>query len=1062
MKKSNLRGTAAVQVVALLGAGLTLATPAFAQTTPTNPPVVPAPVPSTSQTSTDEGTPKPVTDTTAAQDVADEGGTIVVTGSILRRTTAATPSPVTIVTADALEQRGTNTIQEGIQNLSSNNGPALTNSFSANGAFAAGASAVSLRGLSTNSTLVLFDGLRAAYYPLADDGSRNFVDLNTVPDDIIERIEVLRDGASSSYGADAIAGVVNIITKREFKGVQARAEAGISSRGDAAQRRLSLTAGVGDLEDKGYNAYISGFYYKSEGLRNRDRGYPFNTDDLRNVCNDDTCGNNGIVNGLDLTNRLNGFGIATPFAVRPITTAGTTPVGTPIDAFSGAAINRYQYLAGCGNFDTYTLTAADRLRRAGTPTSPPASQTLVNGIAPDVVCQEDITRLYGNISPDIKRFGVSMRGTVAVSDVTEAYAEANFIQSEVSYQGLPATIRGNAPTGIYNPRFSTSSGALPNAPGSGILALPVYICANATGTATGNNPTCTATTPGAQLNPYNPFAAQGNNAQLLGRLPNIIEQNATRNRAYRAAIGIKGSFLDGIGYGVNATAMHVDLRRTQDGYVRIQNFLDAIARGQYNFLNPTATPQSVLDFISPSNTVNATSDLDQIEGTLQKDLFQLPGGPVQLGVGLAFRYEAVDAPSGNTDINGPTQRYFRLNAFGASGDRNVYSGYFELNAPILDQLEVNVSGRYDKYSSGQKNFSPKVGVKFTPIKELALRGTYSKGFRIPSFAEANAFPTTGYVSATRTIYNNTFLAQYGCSTATGTGPGSFSRCPAYITGATYGLTSLSSPDLAPEKSRSITLGGIFEPIRDWAMTVDYYDIKKTGAITSPDTSGAIAAYYAGTPIPAGFNVIADSVDPNNPTARPRIAFVESGLINAGEIRSRGIDFSLSGRSNLFGVRWSTALEASYIIELSTTQDGQTLNFAGTLGNYNLTAGSGTPRWKGSFQNTFDFGKLSLTGVVNYFGGYNLSAEDQTGPDTAGECGLSTGIIDCNVRRYITLDTIAQFKLNDQFTLTGTMLNAFDKMPPLDNVTYGAHLYNPVQGGQGIYGRYFRAGVKVNF
>src|SRR3546814_15588718 len=78
----------------------------------------------------------------------------------------------------------------------------------------------------SNSTLVLFDGMRAAYYPLADDGTRNFVDLNTIPDDIIEQVQVVRDGASSTYGADAIAGVVKTITKRQFNGLTGRVEGG--------------------------------------------------------------------------------------------------------------------------------------------------------------------------------------------------------------------------------------------------------------------------------------------------------------------------------------------------------------------------------------------------------------------------------------------------------------------------------------------------------------------------------------------------------------------------------------------------------------------------------------------------------------------------------------------------------------------------------------------------------------------------------------------------------------------------------------------------------------------
>ena len=99
---------------------------------------------------------------------------------------------------------------------------------------------MSLRGLTTDSTIVLFDGLRGASYPLADDGTRSFTDLNTIPDAIVDRVDVLKDGASATYGADAIAGVVNVITKREIKGLYGDASAGISTRGDAGEQRLRL------------------------------------------------------------------------------------------------------------------------------------------------------------------------------------------------------------------------------------------------------------------------------------------------------------------------------------------------------------------------------------------------------------------------------------------------------------------------------------------------------------------------------------------------------------------------------------------------------------------------------------------------------------------------------------------------------------------------------------------------------------------------------------------------------------------------------------------------------
>jgi iron complex outermembrane receptor protein len=130
---------------------------------------------------------------------------VVVTGSILRRTDAETPSPVTVLSADTLAERGINTVSEAIQRLSANNAGTIQQGWNTGFNFAAGANAPALRGLTVQATLSVADGLRLAPYPLADDGHRNFVDLNTIPNAIVERIEVLRDGASSTYGADAIA-----------------------------------------------------------------------------------------------------------------------------------------------------------------------------------------------------------------------------------------------------------------------------------------------------------------------------------------------------------------------------------------------------------------------------------------------------------------------------------------------------------------------------------------------------------------------------------------------------------------------------------------------------------------------------------------------------------------------------------------------------------------------------------------------------------------------------------------------------------------------------------------
>ncbi|MDX3909972.1 MAG: TonB-dependent receptor [Sphingobium sp.] len=1026
--RTVLHAGCAFSVLAILGAGF--AAPAFAQSTTAQQ--------STSQTPAGEQPPAPAAN--SAQET--ENDVIVVTGSIFRTTTSATPSPITVLTAESLDQRGVNSTQEAIQRLASNNGPALTNSFSANGAFAAGASAVSLRGLSTSSTLVLFDGLRAAYYPLADDATRNFVDLNTIPDDIVERIEVLRDGASSTYGADAIAGVVNVITKKEITGISGRAEAGISERGDAGNMRLSLTAGWGDLDDQGFNAYVSGFYFKQDGLANRERPYPYNSQNQSGICRDGICGpsigpNGGSINPS--TGGYSGFSTQTDASLFA-TTFFVAPAGPDNSAETG----RYQFLnpaAGCiAGENPYTLTAAEF---ADDPR------------APGTVCQGDLVTQYGIISPAIERWGASFRATGRINDNIEAFFQGNFLQSNVSYTGLPASIRRNGPTGIDFPRFSTAAPAGgANAPGSLVLALPVFVCPLI------NNlpdPNCTAANPNARLNPNNPFAAQGQVARILGRIPNLREYNETRSRTYRAAAGVTGTLWDDWNFSVEGVAMRTDLRRTSNGYVYIQNLLNAVADGRYNFVNPLANSQDVLDYLSPDNVTDSNSELYSAQATISGKLFDLPGGPLQVGGGLSIRYEAIDAPSANPDFNGPTQRYFILNAFGTSGHRTVRSAYGELSAPVLDQLEINASGRYDDYSSGQHAFSPKVGAKFTPIRQIAIRGTWSRGFRIPSFAEANAIPTTGFVTAAQSLYNDTYLAQYGCSVAT------FNSCPAYISSASYGQTTLASPNLDPERSTSYTAGVVVEPIRNVSLSVDYFNIKKTGAITTPSNRPALLAYYAGQAVPEGYNVIPDSAAPDFPGAQPRVAFVQSQLINANTIRSEGLDFAATARFDLGpNLRFTSSAEASYIINLSTSfPDGTTESYEGTAGNFNLTAGSGTPEWHGSWQNTLEWGPWTLSATAEYFGGYNLSAADQgTEP---GDCGLlSAQFVKCDVPAYITVDLTTSWKASDNFTFYVNVLNVFDDLPPIDPVTYGANNYNPVQGGTGIFGRSFRAGARFNF
>jgi iron complex outermembrane receptor protein len=201
----------------------------------------------------------------AAQSGAAEPQRVVVTGSMVSRASRETPSPLQIITNDELVKSGYTTVQEVLANITANGQGSLSSSFA--GAFANGGSGVSLRGLTVGLTLVLIDGHRMAPYPLADDGQRPFVDVSAIPFDAVERVEVLKDGASSVYGSDAIAGVVNIILKKAYKGTTVKAEAGTSQHGGGATYHAALTTGIGDLATDGYNAFISLEARKAERIR---------------------------------------------------------------------------------------------------------------------------------------------------------------------------------------------------------------------------------------------------------------------------------------------------------------------------------------------------------------------------------------------------------------------------------------------------------------------------------------------------------------------------------------------------------------------------------------------------------------------------------------------------------------------------------------------------------------------------------------------------------------------------------------------------------------------------
>lgn len=196
---------------------------------------------------------------------------VTVTGSNIKRTDTETASPVQVLSRDEIEKSGKQSIQEVLRGITADGQGSIPSSFS-NG-FASGSAAVSLRGLGVNSTLVLVNGRRMTTYGLADDGTRTFVDLNSLPLDAVERIEVLKDGASAIYGADAVGGVVNVILRSNYTGASMGASYGQAGKGDGQTARVHGTFGFGDLEADKYNVFFSVEASQQKNIWSTDRGF---------------------------------------------------------------------------------------------------------------------------------------------------------------------------------------------------------------------------------------------------------------------------------------------------------------------------------------------------------------------------------------------------------------------------------------------------------------------------------------------------------------------------------------------------------------------------------------------------------------------------------------------------------------------------------------------------------------------------------------------------------------------------------------------------------------------
>jgi iron complex outermembrane receptor protein len=928
----------ALALAALL---LTPAAAVFAQTTPP-----PTGASATSSPQVQSSTPPQEPSPAPSEKNAKVLQTITVTGSALPRIDEETPSPVTVISAQQIVRSGLTTLSDVIRAVSADNSGSIPNAFS-NG-FAAGASGVALRGLTVNSTLVLIDGHRSANYAVSDDGQRSFVDLNTIPLAAVERIEVLKDGASSLYGADAIAGVVNIILKPSYKGVEGTADVGTSQHGGGFTRKATFLAGGGDLETDHYNAYFSAQFQKDNAIAVNRRSFPFNTTNLSSI--------GGPNPGVPSNNVGSIYGSVTP------STGGNI-----------------QPLRSCAGAPYTTLVTDD-------PNSPGS------------YCEQNAAGQYGQLQPAMEQGGLYGRFTVKLNDTTRAYMSASYFESKTWTIAAPAQIQTSTPNNTNG------------------ITLPVG-------------------------NPSNPFAVPALINYAFGDIPAGFNYD---NHNARIVGDVAGTFGDW-NYDAALVINHTWLDTTQFGFLNYNALIGAVNDGSYNFANPGANTAALRAALAPGYAKTSTSDLDSLDLTANRELWDLPGGPLGLAVGAQFRHEAQNDPTLN-----PNFEFQGLGNAQTKGSRDVSAAYVEFDAPLLQSLELDASGRFDHYTDIGNGFTPKFGFKWRPVDWVAVRGTYSKGIRAPAFAENGSSSVQGFVTYTppadfQALHgNNGYVQPYGLSAFT-----------------------LANPNIKPEKATNYTLGIVLQPTHWLNASLDYYNIKKTNVITQADTSSALANYYAGLPQAPGVDVIADLPDPANPGVLARPAEVIGEYINANSLKTSGIDLDLQAHFDISdNVHYVSELSGTEIFNWRLTlPDGSSQSYVGTQGPYILSSGAGTPRIRGSWANTLVFGPATITGTLYYTSSFADIAEDVgVGP---GMC-LSTRPdgtpfpANCRVSSFTDFDLTGSYAFNDRISITGSVMNVFDRKPPFDPSNYaGAGTnYSPTWAQAGIVGRFYNLGVKI--
>lgn len=1009
----------------------------------------------------------------AAQESPAEGAAaaagedaIIVTGSRLARETYDTPAPVIGVSAEDLVEAGDSELSETLADLpqlsSTTNDSTVTGNTQNSGL-----SSIELRNLGANRTLVLIDGRRT----VSNSGIINLVSLSTIPTDFVDRVEIVTGGTSSVYGSDAVAGVVNIITKKNERALTLRARTGITSRGDGQELTLGATWGTRFADGRGY-FLVSGTYDRDWGIRATDREWA--TRPVAYEYDFDT--------GLNMFEGvyLNASGVPT---------SGSQPASS----FPPLAMSDLSSFIPGGVFSGGN-SSRDRFYRNG---------ELVP-LGPDVQTGEPIdvgTTDNGNTGYFLpNRDGYNQRTGRSLILARKRYLGAAKLDFEFSdnLEGFAQVQYSRIDSGETRESYGIGwDSTFPITDRlTGITSEIEY----------GKIPCRRA--PGA-CNPFVPPELRGSETPSTGvgiawdRRFDEVGGQITENKreTIRSWAGLRGKISDSWNWEASVGFGQYKQDQWRRNEINGLNLIQALNAE----MGPNG-PQCVdadaraagcvaIDLfgegsITPEMANWIRADLHQDltirqytgQAFVTGELFQLPAGPVAAAFGVDFRKDSQQlrgdllAQTGGTTGNA-------IPDFG--GSISAYEGYGEVSVPLLKDapgahlLSIDASARVAHYDIDNVGtvLSYRGGIQYAPIPDIRFRAQFARAQRAPDIAELYSPPRGNFEAADDLCDGITPTTAGRLAANCRLDPGIqalFARQADQNQDQIYEQAgnNIYSPnggnlDLKEETADTLTLGAVFAPrfIPGLSLAVDYYDISIKDAIDAYSNRDTQLQCYD-VDVPAGENPFCADIT-RNPVNGQIVSLVQRQA-NLASFDTTGIDVAFNYRFRLddtLGIpgRFDLRYDGTHVLKQKQRFQGLdgvvTNDFAGDLQN-----GSFKYRARGSLAWTID--KFRIRWTTTYYGKINDSnhlrddylALLETNPDAEVPIFLNIGDVwEHDLFLSFDLDTGGK-----EFRLYGGVNNLFDSTSPfLPSGTESGRLTNQ-NGVYDIAGRRFYVGATVKF